>query len=162
MAKLDVIAGNIRHVGSSSTDAHCRTYDLLEIDTSAGRVDLKAAVVAKELSRAIKANGQVAMSVLQAGEGAKRRCVILGVYDSAEDRTFVNEEMFSLKSHARKQAVLYSILSIVLIPLGLALFVVPGLLWSWVVWKSWASVDEFPEPEEIQQSVVSLSTWCAG
>ena len=84
MGKLEVIAGNIRHVGNSSSDAHCRTYDLLEIETSAGRVDLKTAVVAKTLSRSIKANGQLVMSVLQAGEGAKRRCVVLGIYVSGQ------------------------------------------------------------------------------
>lgn len=156
MAKLDVIVGRILHVGTSRSDAHCRTYDVLEIETASGRLDLNTVVAAKELGRAIKTGGDVAMSVLHAGGGAKRRCVVLGIHDKAEGRTFVNEEMFLLRSHARKQAILYSVMSLVLVPLGLVFFVLPGVVWSWVVWKSWASIEEFPEPEEIRASVESL------
>jgi hypothetical protein len=65
--------------------------------------------------------------------------------------------MFTLRSHARKQAMLYSILSIVLVPVGLLMFVLPGLLWLWVLWKSWTSVDAFPEAGEIREAVASLS-----
>lgn len=157
LAKLEVISGRISHVGKSSRDPHCRTYTALEIETATGRVDLRIVVTAKELDRVINEGNLVSMSVLEAGEGAKRRCVVLGVYDEGMDQTFFSEEMFTLKAHARKQAVLYSFLSVVLVPMGLLLFVVPGLLWLYVLWKAWSAIDAFPTPDEIRASVASLA-----
>jgi hypothetical protein len=157
LATLEVISGRISHVGKSSSDAYCRTYNSVEIESVAGRVSLTTAVAANELDRAIKEGALVSMSIFEAGEGSNRRCVVLGVYDEGLDRTFFNEEMFTLKAHARKQAVLYSFLSVVLVPVGLLLFVVPGLLWLWVLWKAWSAIDTFPGPDEIRASVESLS-----
>lgn len=157
LAKLEIISGRISHVGESTSDSHCRTYGALEVETASGRVDLRTVVAVKELDQAIKDGSLVSMSVLKAGEGSKRRCVVLGVYDEGLDRTFFSEEMSTLKAHARKQAVLYSFLSIVLVPLGLLLFVVPGLLWLWVLWKAWSAIDTFPASDEIRASVESLS-----
>lgn len=154
---LEVISGRISHVGTYSSDAHCRTYRTVEIETAAGTLELVTVVAAKELDRAIKEGGHVTMSLLQAGEGSKRRCVVLGIHDEGQDRTFSNEEMFLLKPHARKQALLYSGMSIVLVPAGLILFVVPGLLWLWILWKAWSAIDTFPAPDEIRASVASLA-----
>lgn len=157
LTKLEIISGRISHVGKSSSNAHCRTYNVVEIETAASRVDLKTVVAAKDLDRAIKENTFVSMSILEAGAGSNRRCVVLGVYDEGLDRTFFNEDMFTLKAHARKQAVLYSFLSVVLVPVGLLLFIVPGLLWLLVLWKAWSAVETFPAPDEIRASVESLS-----
>lgn len=91
MAKLETISGRITHVGKFSSDAHCHTYSLLEIEAGESRQDLSAVVAANELSRAIQVGKQVAMSVLLAGSGKNAKSIILGIYDVAEQRTFLNE-----------------------------------------------------------------------
>ena len=65
--------------------------------------------------------------------------------------------MVTLRAHAKKQAVLYSLMSVVVLPVAFLFFVVPGFIWLWVLWKSWTSVDQFPTPEAIRASVDGLS-----
>lgn len=158
MSKLETIVGRILHVGQYTSDAHCHTYSIVEVETASGRVDLPTVMAANELDRAIEPQRQVAMTVLRSGAGAKAKNVVLGIYDHTEKRTFVNEEMFALRAHARKQAVLYSLMSIVVLPVAFLLFVAPGFVWLWVLWKSWSSVNEFPTPEEIRESVAALGS----
>lgn len=158
MSKLETIAGRIVHVGAATFDAHCHTYNAVEVETVSGRIAMTTVMAASELDRVIEPGREVAMTVLRSGTGAKAKTVILGVYDASQRRTFVNEEMFALRAHATKQAVLYSLMSVVLLPVGFLLFVLPGFMWLWVLWKSWVSVSEFPTPEEIRESVAALDS----
>ena len=158
MSKLETIVGRILHVGHYTSDAHCHTYSLVEVETADGRIDLPTVMAANELDRAIEPQREVAMTVLRSGAGAKAKNVVLGVYDRSDKRTFVNEDMVALRAHARKQAVLLSLMSIVVLPVAFLLFVAPGFIWLWVLWKSWSSIDEFPTREEIRESVAALGS----
>lgn len=158
MSNLESITGRILHVSQYTSDAHCHTYNLIEVDTPSGRVDLQTVMASNELHRAIEPRRDVAMTVLRSDAGSRKKTVILGIYDLGEKRTFANEEVFTLRDHARKQAVLYSLMSIVVLPVAFLLFVVPGFVWLWVRWKLWSSVGEFPTPAEIRESGTALST----
>jgi len=158
MSQLETVVGRVQHIGKYTADEHIHTYSLVEVETTSGRLDLPTTVAANALARAIQPGREVAMSVLRSGTGAKAKNVILGIHDAAQNRTFVNEEMFTLRAHAKKQAVLYSLMSIVVLPVAFLLFVVPGFIWLWVLWKSWTSVDQFPTPEAIRESVNGLSS----
>lgn len=92
---------------------------------------------------------QVAATVLRSSTGAKTKNLILGFYDHIETRAFVSEEMFALRTHARTQAVLYSLMSAFVLQVAFMPFVAPGFLWLWVLWRSSSSVGEFPTPGEI-------------
>jgi hypothetical protein len=158
MSKLETIAGRIVHVGSFTFDAHCHTYSAVEVETASGRIDMTTVMAANELDRVIEPGREVAMTVLRSGTGAKAKTVILGVCDTSQRRTFVNEEMFTLRAHATKQAVLYSLMSVVLLPVEFLLFVLPGFIWLWVLWRSWTSIGQFPTLEEIRESVAALDS----
>ena len=44
------------------------------------------------------------------------------------------------------------------LPVAFLLFVAPGFVWLWVLWKWWSSISEYPTSEEIRESVAALSS----
>ena len=155
MEKLQTIIGRVTHVGPSTRDAHSHVYSLIEITTANGRIGLKNVAAENELVRAIVPSKAVRLCVLPAADGAAKS-VLLAAYDESEDRLLFNEEMFELRQHAVNQAFLFSFLGIFLIPIGLAFFVVPGLLYIRALWKAWSSIGLFPTPEELRARVEAL------
>ncbi len=156
MSNLRTIVGCVSHVGQYERDEHVHTYRVVEVATRSGREELKDVAAAHALVRAIKPQNEVAMVVLAFGAGNKAKSVILGIYDKGERRVFANEEMYAMRDHAVNQAFLFSFLSIFLIPLGLAFFIVPGLLCIKTLWKAWSSIKEFPPAPDIRQAVGNL------
>ncbi|WP_457324853.1 hypothetical protein [Roseateles sp. P5_E11] len=156
MSKLETISGRVKHVGQHSFDDHIHTYSLIELETSAGRVDLADASAANALRRAIEPGKSVALAILRMDDGGKLKNLVLGVYDKDEQRLFVNEEMYGLRDHAVKQFFLFSVLGIVIIPVGLAFFIIPGLLYIRALWKAWRSSRQLPAADELRTFVEAL------
>lgn len=157
MSNLETISGRIIHVGSYTRDEHCHTYSLIEVETANGRRDLKTVMAANELDRAIAPGRSVSMSIFRSGQGTKEKSVVLGIHDAEAQRTFVNEEMFKLREHATKQTIWLSLTAIVWLPFAFLLFVAPGFIGLWVLWKSWSSIKDLPTADEIRASVQSLA-----
>lgn len=158
MSNLKTIVGRVSHVGSSTRNEHDHTYSAVEIQTPDGRIDLKEVTAVNDVHRALKPQKDVALVVLHIDKGAKSKSIVLGAYDKGDQRLYANEEMYKLRDHATKSALLLSLSGIVVIPIGLAFFVVPGLLYIQVLWKSWTSIKFFPPGEEIRQAVERLPT----
>lgn len=156
MSNLETIVGRMAHVGQSSWDENVHTYSLLEIETLAERVDLKDTMASNDLARAISPGNDLAMAILRAAPGGKAKNIVIGVFDKGSQRLFVNEEMYKLRDEVTKQAILLSMLAIVAIPVGLAFFVVPGLLYVNALWKAWSSINWFPTSDEIRATVERL------
>jgi hypothetical protein len=157
MSKLETISGHVKHVGQYSFDDHIHTYSLIELETSAGRVDLPDASAANALSRAIAPGKSVALAILRMDDSGQAKNMILGAYDREEQRLFVNDEMYRLRDHAVKQLFLYSVLGIVIIPAGLVFFIIPGLLYIRALWKVWRSSRQLPSAGELRHFVEALA-----
>jgi hypothetical protein len=156
MSKLETISGHVKHVGQYTRDEHIHTYSLIEIETSSGRVELPNASAANALSRAIAPGKSVDLAILRLDDGGKAKSMIMGVYDRAEQRLFVNEEMYGLRDHATKQFFLFGVLGIVIIPAGLAFFIIPGLLYIRALWKAWHGSRQLPRADELRTFVEAL------
>jgi len=102
---IQTIFGRISHVGQFTYDNVVHNYSTIEVETSAGRVDLSNVMASNALDRAIEPGRDVAMAVVH-GNGNKAQAVVLGVFDVGAQRTFSDEQMSSLRSHAVKQALL--------------------------------------------------------
>lgn len=156
MSRFSTVIGRVSHVGQYSYDEHVHQYSLIEIETPSGRVDLKNITAANELSRAVSPGKPVAMTVLEAHSGSEQKALMVGIYDQSTRRLHVNEEIFTLRHNAKTQALLYTLLGIVVVPVGLALFLVPGLLYIRAIWKAWSSIEQFPSTEEMRSAVSAL------
>jgi len=156
MSKLETVSGRVKHVGQYSSDEHIHTYSLIEIETNAGRMDLPDASAANALCRAIEPGKSVSFAILRMEDSGKTKTMILGVYDREEQRLFVNEEMYGLRGHANKQVFLFGVLGIVIIPVGLAFFIVPGFLYIRALWKAWRSSRALPSADELRGFVEAL------
>lgn len=154
---IQSVTGRIVHVGPYSSDHLAHSYSLVEIDTAAGRVDPRNAVAANALDRAIEPGRVVSMAFIQASSG-KAKTAIVGVFDHAARRTFSDDQVSSIRSAARKQAIVLSITSIVWLPVAFLLFVLPGFVGLWVLWKSWAAVGAMPTEAEVREAIARLAS----
>jgi hypothetical protein len=152
---INTVVGRISHVGQFSYDNVVHTYSTIEVQTSAGRVDLTNVMAPNAFDRAIEPERDVAMAVLQ-GDGKKVQNFVIGIFDVSAQRTFSDDQMSSIRAQAVKQALLLSITAIVWLPVAFLLFVVPGVVGLWLLWKSWASVARLPTAEDVRQAIAAL------
>lgn len=152
---IQTIVGRISHVGQFTYDNAFHTYSTIEVETANGRVDLSKVLAPNALDRAIEPGRDAAMAVIH-GDGKKVQTAVIGIYNAEARRTFSDDQMHALRSHAFKQAVLLSVTAVIWLPVAFLLFVVPGLLGLMLLWKAWAAVSRLPTAEDVQRVVGAL------
>lgn len=153
---IQTITGRILGVGAATFDAHCHTYEDIELETAEGVLKFGPVLAASVCDEVLAPGSSVSMRATQtAGKGAK--LVICAVLDKASGRVFKNEELYKARQTAATQAFWLTLLAPVVIPVGLLLALIPGLLYAKAVWGMWALVISMPAADAIESTVASMS-----
>jgi len=153
---IQTITGRIIQVGAATVDAHCHTYADIEVETADGVLAFGPVLAASVCDKALLPGRAVSMAVTQtAGKGSK--LVVWAVLDKASGRVFKNEELYKARQAAATQAFWLTLIAPVVIPVGLLLALIPGLLYAKAVWDMWAAVSAMPAADAIESAVASMS-----
>lgn len=156
MSLLHTFTGRLGALGPGVSDADMRTYQTAEIVTQDGVIDMGHLLVPNQADRAMEPGRDVSILLMNNVNANDDKKLVLAAYDREQGRTFVDKRLTDPKSHLTKQAWLLSIISILGIPIGLALFVFPGLYLAYYLWKVWAAAAACPEEAEIQRHIEAL------
>lgn len=153
---IQTITGRILEVGAATFDAHCHTYEDIEVETAEGVLKFGPVLAASVCDEALTPGRSVSMAVTQtAGKDAK--LVVWAVLDKASGRVFKNEELYKARQTAATHAFWLTLIAPVVIPVGLLLALIPGLLYTKAVWEMWAAVGSMPAADAIEAVVDSMS-----
>ena len=158
MQELKVISGQVKYVGESLRDEDMHTYRKLELQTSNGLVELPSVMAAVETSRPLKPGREVRILAMEALTGAKVKYIVFAVHDQEAQRTFTDQRLFDLRGGSQKKAVVMSVMSIILVPLLALAFVIPALLYLWLLFKCWVDVGKIPDEAQVREAVAKLAS----
>ena len=149
---IQTITGRILEVGAATFDAHCHAYEDIEVKTAEGVLRFGPVLAASCCDGVLAPRRSVSMVVTQtAGKGAK--LVVWAVLDKTSGRTFKNEDLYRARQTAATWALLLTLIGLVVIPVGLLLALIPGLLYAKAVWDMWVAVSSMPTAEAIESAV---------
>lgn len=149
------VIGTVHHIGNRTFDNDTTTIAVIEVATPTGLVELKGAICPSALMRALVVGKQVSISYTQPlGKGAK--LVVWGVLDVETNRVFRDDRFLDMRKVASLQAVggimMFGLAGLI----GLAFFVVPGLVIWWAYFKMWQAALAWPTPDAITASLDAL------
>lgn len=156
MSQLEVIVGRISLVGESMRDMDVHTYNQIELDTPSGRVDLPNVFVAAQTARPLKLGRDVRILVLKPTGSFKGKLFLMAIYDEKLKRTFSDERLFDLRASARNKALIYSALSIVMLPILFLAYVLPAIGYIWLLIGAWKNVNSLPDIDTVAKAVGDL------
>lgn len=153
---IQTITGRILEVGAATFDAHCHTYEDIEVETAEGVLKFGPVLAASCCDEVLEPGRSVSLTATQTvGKGAK--LVIWAVLDKTSGCIFKNEELYKARQTATTQSFWLTLIAPVVIPVGLLLALIPGLLYAKVVWDMWSTVSSLPAADAIRAAVERAS-----
>jgi hypothetical protein len=157
---IQTITGRILGVGPATFDAHCHTYDDIDVETAQGVLSFRSVMAASVCDEVLAPGRSVTMVVSQT-PGKRARLIVWAVLDRTSGRVFKNEELFEARKVAVTQACIQTLIAPVVIPVGLLLALVPGLMYAKSLWGAWSTVASIPGKADVEAAVAAMSAGSA-
>ncbi|MEJ6003711.1 hypothetical protein [Paucibacter soli] len=155
MSAVTHIAGTISHISAHSWDEHLNTFSVVELQTAHGLVILKNVVVPRICDPVMKIGGDVVLATTSP-EGPAEKFMVWAVRDLDQGVTYADKSLFVVRDGAVAQAFLFSLMSLIVIPVGLVLFVLPGVQAINALWKTWRRALAVPTVGQIESAVQAM------
>jgi hypothetical protein len=155
MSAVTHIAGIISHIATKSLDERLCTFSVVEMHTAHGLVILKNVVAPRICNPVMKIGGDVVLATTSP-EGPIEQFMVWAVRDVDMGVTYAEKSLFVARNGAVARAFLYSLMSLILIPVGLMLFVVPGIRAISTLCAAWRCALAVPTVVQIENAVQTM------